>query len=354
MGALLLLSPTLNAQPSEPTTKGQKVSVPQKGSKVGGRKGPQSRKGAMGLKGGNRARKGPPVGDAFNNVLRKIQQGDLRNATIELNALLERAPDHTRAMSLLGSTLGKLAFYNDAVALLDMIAGDEAYERRGLDPHADSLRMVGRGGEAASLRASAMVVRESGTQQLKLLLGMSADLRSVQAYELAADAALWAYGEFPRATSSHAELAMVELERGDPQQAESYLWLATLPDAVSSAQLHEARGRIALADGRLHDALESAALAMEQHPRALEPVAVYAQALRADGRPEEALDVLTDRLHPRQYHPEMIAAKAQALWDAGSHDEALNELHWGQATYPDHAAIIAAADHLAPPPAAAP
>jgi uncharacterized protein HemY len=170
-----------------------------------------------------------------------LKMGTPRLARQMAEKQLQQNPDSIQAHTMMGITQSRLGLYSDALASFEMSIGDDSNIHR-LEFHADSLRALGRGDEAAGMRA--LLLHDSRTPlsaQVRIRSAMIDDYRSIGAYDLAFRTANELLSRHPNAMLSYFMYAELWMDLGDLEEAEFYLWRATWKNIPLRGLQSEAR-----------------------------------------------------------------------------------------------------------------
>lgn len=254
-----------------------------------------------------------------------------RLAAPGLRAAIERSPDDPDLHVRLGIAMAKLSYFGDALACFQFSLGSTEYERLGLLFHADTLSMLGRHAEAASLRREELALHQSPLAELLTRVGLVDDLRATE--DPAVEREVWALiGAFPDGATAWASLAETLMDRGELGEAATALALPT-PERVS-ARVWQARARLAALEG---DAYSAEALLLEglQQNRSAEAIIEDLSELRlSQGDPWGALDLLELPRFAEPERPRWLSAEARALAAIGATDAACEVIGRLRAVYP--------------------
>lgn len=201
-----------------------------------------------------------------------------------------------------------------AVELFSESDGTDVYEAWGVRFHADALRDLGEGQQAAELR-NARLKRQAyqGVQSRTDNISRLSDLRASGHYEEAWELSDEAIGVSPTDGAIYAARAMIALGMGDIERADFELLLARERASHGGAKL-----QIALADAEIELALGQPERAldilepMQRKAILLEPyAAALGRAYAATGNHAEARIALRDRQYLDQPSPETLAARVE-------------------------------------------
>ncbi len=288
-------------------------------------------------------------------ILRALRLGQVRLAHRELLRALVKEGDDPDIIAIFGATLARAGFSGDAVATFDFALGSDWYEQQGLGDHADALRELGRGSEAAQLRLGVLMRGErSATVDAQVMMEIAEDHLSVgdldEALLLAERAIAWG----PASPLPYCALGRVLRARGDTEGAWEALQLADRAADRKVAALELLRARLLLDEGLYEEAIA----ALESLPRGrndnLQVWALRAEISLQEGLPEDALQVLEHERLGFQASPILAELRARALIGLGRAPEAravAAEALRSAPLRPSLRAIVDALDAtLAPPP----
>ncbi len=307
---------------------------------VAGRRG---RGAALALAGGL-AVAGAPALEALGAppvmIVRMVAKGQVRVAHREVQDLLVRNPDDADLHATLGAALSAASFYPDALVAFSFAAGSAWYEKRGAGYHADALAQVGRGAEAAELRAELLAVsgaRERNEVGIRVrmvddhLVGGDLDAALELAEALVAD-----HGDY---LLPWAVLAEVHLARGDRDEVEWALLQGRRLGQPDQLRLAVVETRLLLDDGQAEAAFQRIELMRRAHFRELDMWALRMDTLTAAGAAEEALSIAGMERFGFQDHPAFTAATARALAATGDRAAAEALLAGALAAHPGNRAL---------------
>lgn len=275
-----------------------------------------------------------------------FMKGRSRAAATRLLAAVEKHPDMIRLHTMLAISDARDGWYSDAVSQFGFGRFDVYYEREGIDDHALSLRMVGRGSEAAALRLSQRVLLDDDENDLTLLVEAADDLMAAGDFGAAESLLEEAVGRFPRSSASHAAYASLFFQTDRPDEGDIELFLAYDNGAPSfKARMVEAERKIATGD--YMGAEKELNRAGSARPRSLDVAALAGQNLLAMGSPAEVISMLENDAFDGQQHPGVLAVQIEALTALGRTSEARALLAEARALSPGYPDINRAAAGLA-------
>lgn len=280
------------------------------------------------------------VGLATPPPMLALGSGQVRVAATALRRALETDPDNADLHARLGIVYSRMGLYADAVEAFRFGLGSGVYEAEGIEHHAEALRGLGRGREAAALRQELLVMVTSEKSELDLRIGAVEDLRVGGALEEAEALARDTAALFPRSNLAHAWLADVLLDQDRLEDAAFELWLIRDHPAQSTRAVL-ARARLLWLEGDV----EAAWAEVEQVRRGnrTQPVVVMLRVdlLLARGEPEEALWELRRPMMSRYEHPGLQASEVRVLRALGEDDEAAALAARLAAQYPWNPDVVA-------------
>lgn len=277
-------------------------------------------------------------------AIRGLRRGMPHLAVGMIDEAMLTNPDEADLHSMLGSTWARLGWYADAEGCFRVESSGEWYELGGLTDHADALRELGYGHEAAALRLERrLVVKEQS--EMNLLLGAIDDLRYAGDLAAAEDVAWELAGLFPNSSVVNAYLADIMLDQGRTEEGWYYAMRALEPETPAiRARMVEVR--LLVAEGDLVTAEANLATLADARGRSTRIAATRARVMRLQGRSRDALDLLDVRRWTQGEHPELLAVRIEALHDEGEHSEAKALLERAMAVYPTHPDVMLARAHV--------
>ena len=286
---------------------------------------------------------GPPSAELL------MRTGRPRVAMQQARAQLQTAPDDTDLMTVLAVAESRSGYFSDAAGSFALCAGTRLYEDLGLEAHANVLRALGDGEQAAALRLQRLLAPLTGQMAFRLWLGASDDLRSVGDIDGAMEMTHAGLAQFPNAGMLHAQLAELLLAHGDTDAADFHLWWAARQGEHQRWVIAEGRRRLALGD--LAGARELAARYYKSEEPTARFAAFYADVLRENGEAAVALHELTTGRWGLTEDPLVMGARLRLLVDVQDWDAAARQAGRAAATYPrnrDLQATLKAYQALAP------
>jgi len=219
-------------------------------------------------------------------------------------------PDDPEAQALRGAAFSILGWPTEAVLSFELACGGAFYEQEGQRYHAESLRDLGYGIEAAEMRRERRLVDSLNHHaSVGIEANIVDDLRTAGAWEAALDAADDLLATAPQHVIVHATVAELMYDLGEHDEAMFQLFLAQRT-RDRSFRYREVLAQIAY-DERLYDeAIVEIAKARKQRSR-LPRVRALQLLARCDGG--EVEQALTELDYPRfrdHGSPELLAAEA--------------------------------------------
>ena len=259
--------------------------------------------------------------DGLFAVLRTMRQGFNRMAMAEARGLLAERPDDEEVHALLGIVLAREGHFNDALPEFIFGLGSEQYEKDGLYEHANALRFLGRGREAAALRLSRLVTEEGEDGDLRIYTEAARDLRYAGDLDGAKALLDDVMALYPGAVLPIALYGDLLLDEGDVDGAYFHLFLANRV-TKNSPQVQILRVRLMLAEGETDDAMVLLNKLRRSYHRNEEIAGLRAEALLQAGDPDTALAYLSLKRWARRGDPQILARRLRALHAIGEHAEA--------------------------------
>ena len=266
-----------------------------------------------------------------------LKMGTPRLARQIAEKQLQKAPDQVKAHTMMGISQARLGLYSDALASFELSLGDESNIHR-YEFHADCLRALGRGGEAAALRSLLLYdPRIPLSAQVRIRSGVIDDHRSVGSFDLAFDAATELLSKHPNATLAYLMLAELWMDMGEFEEAEFYLWRASWKE-------YPLRGLQVEARWMLLQGYDEAALI--QFRRAFQSVnsnsglAYYAEALRRVEGAEAARQLLERGKFIQNESPAVLQVRLSVYEELGLEAELSSLLERVQSLYPEHPVLV--------------
>lgn len=259
--------------------------------------------------------------DGVFTVLRTMRQGFNRMAMAEARGLLAERPDDEELHALLGIVLAREGHYNDALPEFIFGQGSAQYEKDGIYEHANALRYLGRGHEAAELRLSRLVTESGEDDDLRIYTEAARDLR--YAGDTAGAKALLdeVMALYPGAVLPIAVYGDILLDEGDVDGAYWHLFLANRI-TKNSPQVQILRVRLMLAEGDLDGAMLVLNKLRRSYQRNEQIAALRAEALLMSGDPDTALAYLSLKRWARRGEPQLLSRRLRALHAVGEQAEA--------------------------------
>ncbi|MCB9742329.1 MAG: hypothetical protein H6741_25810 [Alphaproteobacteria bacterium] len=281
---------------------------------------------------------------AFGPPLLAYRSGNVRIAAAALREALEADPDDGDLHARLGITYAMMGEYVDAAPHFTFAQGSGVYEEEGWSYHADTLRALGRGAEAAALRLERLPLLPGEKGQLDALIGATDDLRAAGELEAALELAELNLALHPSSDLARAARLDVELDRQGPDVDA----LLAFMDASYARSTRSLRVRVRLA--RMDGDLQGALTLMEGVPRRslIQPdiIAESAELQRLIGQPEAALWTLERPMVRTPDHPALLAVRPRVLMDLGREAEATQACAFAWSRYPADPEVKRTAEEL--------
>ena len=254
-------------------------------------------------------------------LMTNMRQGFNRMAMAEARGLLAERPDDEELHTLLGIALAREGHFNDALPEFVFGLGSRQYEREGMYEHANTLRFLGRGHEAAALRLSRLVTESGEDEDLRIYTEAARDLRyagdTVGAKALLDEV----MALYPGAVLPIALYGDILLDEGDVDGAYFHLFLANRI-TKDSPQVQILRVRLLLAEEDTESAMLLLNKLRRSYQRNDEIAGLRAEALLQAGDPDTALAYLSLKRWARRGDPQLLARRLRALHILGEHAEA--------------------------------
>lgn len=237
-------------------------------------------------------------------------------------AVLAAHPDSLDAQAWLGAAYAVANRPVEAVDAFELAQGSAWYLDNGVRHHADSLRTIGRGREAAELRLSGRVeVEPGGHTAVSLEINVLEDYLAAGELELALEQAEVVEGILTRPARGHAVIADLHRLLGDEDEMLWHLFLG------SRNGNHHYRATmveldLALADGRVEDAWDASEAIRKQHIRLPSFWGQKAILLELVGSPAMCLARLNGRRFREHIHPDLLLAETRCHLAMGDLPEA--------------------------------
>jgi len=249
----------------------------------------------------------------FRNDVSPLEKALRRRNTKDIFALADEKlaidPDDADAQALRGAAFSIEGWPTEAVVSFELALGGDFYEQEGQRYHAEALRELGRGLEAAQLRRERRLVE---TPNQFAYIGIEAnivdDLRWAGAYYEAQEAAVELLATDPQNAIVHSTVAELAYELGDVDEAMFQLFLAART-SDRSYRYQEVLARITYDEGLLDASIEHSSRARKQRPWLAR---VRALQLTARCEVGEAADALIELDFPRFRNngsPQVMAAE---------------------------------------------
>ncbi|MCB9744338.1 MAG: hypothetical protein H6740_17200 [Alphaproteobacteria bacterium] len=267
-------------------------------------------------------------------------------ALARVHEAMDLTPHDPFLLELLAIGRGMLGQYADAVTAFALCGGGDAYEAMGLSLHADGLRALGRGEEAAALRRSTQLDVMDTDAELDLLLEIADDFMAGGDPFAAEEALREAEGLYPHSGLVHRMLYEAMTAQGDTEGAGFHLWMAdtflsgpSVRELRAEAQELLAAGQPLLAEPVVEDATR-------RRRRSPVSVALVAELSIEQGDPLSARKTLEGSYWAAREYPELIAARALSLQAMSRPKEAREMLVGGLTLYPTHPDLLRAQRRL--------
>ncbi|MFT5680620.1 MAG: tetratricopeptide (TPR) repeat protein [Myxococcota bacterium] len=252
----------------------------------------------------------------FGSLGMLIQRGQFRLAAQNANKQLEATPDSVELHAILGVAWSKNDFHADALGAFLLCVGATYYEDQGIEAHADGLRAIGRGREAAALRLERLLGPSlSIGRELRVLLGAQGDLREIGDFDGAMEIADRAEALFPRSPMVFAAIADIHLDMGDLDSADEAIWMMEQFGETSRGSV--VRARRAIADGDFTEADTILEEARKFRTPTVRIGALRAEVLRLSGDPHAAADLLERNRWRALESSELIQTRLKVYTDMG-------------------------------------
>jgi tetratricopeptide (TPR) repeat protein len=263
-------------------------------------------------------------------VMRTMRQGFNRMAMAEARGLLDELPDDEDLHVLLGIVLAREGHYGDALPEFVFGLGSSQYERDGIYEHANALRFLGRGHEAAALRLSRLVTESGEDDDLRIYTEAARDLRYAGDMDGAKALLDDVMALYPGAVLPLALYGDILLDEGDLDGAYFHLFLANRI-TKNSPQVQILRVRLMLAEDDTEGAVMLLNKLRRSYQRNEEIVGLRAEAFLQAGDPDAALAYLNLKRWARRGDPQLLSRRLRALHGVGEHAEAkllMDHLLW--------------------------
>lgn len=274
-------------------------------------------------------------GESAGSAALSIRQARYRLAVVQASRGLEENPDEPDLHATLATAWSKAGYFADAAGAFELCAGSAYYESHGLDAHADQIRAMGQGREAATLRLQQLVNPQlADARRMRVLLAAADDLLVEDAPREALELAERAMAAYPRSPMVHAVLADIHLAMGDEEEADFHAWLSASYGQTTRLMLVEARRE--LAAGNTKGAYSATELAREQHSGSLKIPALRAEIRRVQGDLDSAMAILSLKKWIMTEDPVILAVRIKVFTDAGDWGAAEELADRAQGVYPDN------------------
>lgn len=294
------------------------------GTEGAGAKGPEGKTAGFKATGKMRRRRGPPKGTKDPSIpvsaMEALQQGQLARAWRFADNHLQRQPRGRAGHAVMGGVESRMGWAVEAVDAFDAGVGARWYGAVGRSLHANALRAVGRGREAADLRRDDQR-DERKAVQLRTWVAMVDDLRAAGDPAGAERVLAGGMAAFPRSSVLMSVGADLALDAGDIAGAEA--WLALIHHYVGPVRrTRHVNLRIAVMEGN-HERVDTVSAALlRAEPGDAQALAGLAHSLVDRGEPQEAWAVLQGIEARRRGDASLLTAEARALAALGQREDA--------------------------------
>jgi len=266
------------------------------------------------------------------SAMEALKQGQLARAWRFADNHLRRQPRGRAGHAVMGGVESRMGWAVEALDSFDAGVGARWYGTSGRALHANALRSVGRGAEAADLRRDDL--RDDRTAvQLRTWVAMVDDLRAAGEPIAAEDTLTAGLSEHPRSSVLMSVGADLALDRGDVAAAEG--WLALIHHYAGPVRrTRHVNLRIALLEGN-HERVDGIARALLRvQPGDPQAIAAVAHSLIDQGQPTQAWETLHGVEARRRGDAGLLTAEARALAALGRTDEARALIAFVRARHP--------------------
>ena len=223
---------------------------------------------------------------------------------------LQKNPDNVNAHAQMAIALCRLGRYHEAIVYFEFAKGASMYPVRLHEYHADALRYMRRGKEAADVRAELLMDPRIPTgMHPRIMSGMIDDLRYVQHDQEALEIAFRLMSKHPNAALSYAMMAEIYLDRGALDEAFFYIWRGRKKTFI--ARTEEVYARYLLLRGFPERAEQHIKVFFEANVRN-ELLALYAQSKLLAYGPQKALALLDRNKFRSNQSPMVLFVRKQA------------------------------------------
>jgi predicted Zn-dependent protease len=281
-----------------------------------------------------------PKAPALARAKRELRRHHPTLARSAILVHLSRQPGSIEGYAVLAGTETMSGWASEALAVIPWGEQSSWYARIGRALHADSLRELGRGREAAQMRLGLLRDEDSGVSGVDVASDLVDDLRAAGAHDEAVEALAEGVARWPRATLLHAVAADLALDAGDLEEARSWLWLADV-QSTPVLRVRMVRARLARLDGDLLAAQATLVGIAKRRPRSAPVRALQAHVLCDLDEPAAAVALLERQALFTLGQSEVLIAHARALWLTGDQASAREEAEWISVRYPAHADLPA-------------
>ena len=289
-----------------------------------------------------------PVAEArlFGRVDLMIRRGKYRVAVQNISQQLTESPDDPELFALLGVAFARVGFPVDALVAFQLSLGSEYYEDQGLEAHADALRAIGKGEEAARLRLERLMGDNvSQVRALQILIGAADDLREAGDLDGTLEMLSRAEALYPRSATVFAVRAELYLDIGDIDAADAALRMGKWAGDSSRISTTEARMLLILGDTTAaHAVLEDARKYQRPTPVL---ASLRAEVLRQSGDPHAAADLLERNQWKNLESAGLIQARLKAYTDMGDAASVRYWAHLARSRYAENPQVRDGLNYLA-------
>ncbi|MCB9743549.1 MAG: tetratricopeptide repeat protein [Alphaproteobacteria bacterium] len=278
-----------------------------------------------------------PGAEAFGPPQLAYRSGNYRIAASALEDALKERPDDLELHARLGVTYALMGDFVEAAPHLERAQGSELYEDEAWSHHADTLRALGEGAQAFTMRAERLTQLLAEGRLVSTRCDMVDDLRAMGELDAALELAELTLTLHPYSNLARATRLDVALDRGDEDADAIAAWMQR--DLAQSTRSIRALSRMAMLEGDLPQARALLEAIPRQNKLYAPIIAQQAELERLSGEPEEALWTLDRPMVRTPNHPELLAVRARVLADLGRDEEALALCRQALSSYPFEASI---------------
>ncbi len=299
--------------------------------------------------------------EAIDAARNRMRFGQNRQAVARLTLAASAWPNDPDLVPTLGVACARV---DDFACTLIHTEGEEltgGFPNQLIQARSAALRAVGRGAEAATLRADLLLQPNlQAPREAGIWTEIAEDLRQAGETAAAYEAAMMALSLDPEAPGVYAALAEQALDRGDPDEAEAQLWLAGLRASGNPKAAANTRARFAVEVEAPLGAVDTVTALIDRNRNSPELAFWMAEAFRRAGQPRRARR-LADRpvwqSAGEVWNPGLLAMQALAHFETGDRARAQEALDRAASFYPGNPivkAAVAALDGLLRPRAVGP